>query len=525
MSTWLRLVFTSIVGLALLAACGTPQPPTVDHELTVALAGDGSGRVTSIPTGINTADDQFTATFPSGTLVTLTAVADEGSGFAGFTFPDDPDRTCDAGSVINSCIFTLDESLTVAATFTEAVDETENLSVTVAGDGSGRVTSEPGGIDVTTGTSTAAFPTGAPVTLTATPAFGSDFTGFTFPDDAERACEEGSTDTTCVVTLNEDVDVTATFSGDTTGPDTDLSVTVNAGAGSAGTVVSSPAGIDTAAGADVATFAPGTEVTLTAEATEGFFAGWTGDVVCDGQTADIWANPTCTFTMGDAASVTANFNASTTVTYQVAALSDNAEEFLADSFNSGNNNDRWPEGHTYLFSDDLELGYDPSHGPQAVGVRFAGVEVPAGANVLNATIGFTAFANPTTGSTTDLPLTITGHAVQDSEPFVADTNFNPGPNEPGFGVTGRARTSAVDWTITGTWTADQTYQSSDVASILREVIALDGWSTGNAVSFIIEPVNEASTVFRRAYAFTGSAANAPVLTIEYVPLPSEAAPE
>ena len=421
MHTRLRLVLLSIVGLAVLAACGTPQPPTVEHELSVTLAGDGTGTVTSDPAGIDTAADQLSASFETGTTVTLSANADADSTFASFTFPDDPDRTC----------------------------------------------------------------------------------------------EEGSTATTCVITLDESVDVTATF--DPVVSENDLSVTVNAGTGSAGTVASSPAGIDTAAGEDVAPFAAGTEVTLIAEATEGHFAGWTGDVVCDGQTADIWASSTCTFTMGEDATITANFNTSTTVSYQVAAEADDAEEFLADSFNANNNNDRWPEGHTYLFSDDLELGFDPSHGPQAVGVRFAGVEIPAGANVLSAALGFTAFAS--TGSTADLPLMIAGHAASNSEQFVADTNFNPGPNEPGFGITSRDRTGAVAWTITGTWTEDVTYQSSDVASILREVTVLDGWAAGNAVSFIIEPVDTSSTVYRRAYSWTGSAANAPVLTVEYVPLP------
>ena len=607
-----RLLLLSFLGLAVLAACGTPQPPTVEHELTVAVAGDGSGSVTSDPEGIDTADGDFTATFTSGTLITLTASADEGSTFAGFTFPDDPDRTCDAGGATNSCIITLDESVNVTATFTEAVDETQDLNVTVAGAGSGSVTSDPEGIDTADGGFTATFTSGTLITLTASADEGSTFSGFTFPDDTDRACEEGSTDTTCLITLDENVNVTATFteappptaeltvnvevagaaagsvvsdpagidtaagedvapftsgtlvtltasaeegstfSGFTFPDDTDraceegstdttciftldesvnvtaafaeapaptageLTVNVEAGGAAAGSVLSDPAGIDTASAANVATFEVGSSVTLTATATEGGFAGWTGGA-CDGSTS-----ATCTFTMRETeAPITANFNDIETLVVRVNANSDDAEEFLKASLQNAT---RWPAGYTYIRSDDLELGYDPQHGPQAIGLRFVDITIPEGANVLDAFIGFTAFRNlsatvPGTGSEGNVVLTITAEASPAPATFIDDPNAS-GANEPSSGVTSLVRTDAsAAWTISDAWVTESTYQTSDVGAIVQEIIDLDGWLSGNAMKFVIEPDDIDSTEWRRAYAHNSDSSKAAALTVQFVRLP------
>jgi uncharacterized repeat protein (TIGR03803 family) len=78
----------------------------------------------------------------------------------------------------------------------------ETLTVSLAGAGSGTVTSEPAGISCP-GTCSAAFPIGTLVTLTATPAAGSAFTGW----NGARA-GTGS----CSLELSSDMAVTARFS-------------------------------------------------------------------------------------------------------------------------------------------------------------------------------------------------------------------------------------------------------------------------------------------------------------------------
>jgi len=78
------------------------------------------------------------------------------------------------------------------------------VMVTLAGDGTGTVTSDPAGLTCTSGTCVATFPAGASVTLHATPDAAGDpgFDGFT------GAC---TTQADCTLTLQADAMVTATF--------------------------------------------------------------------------------------------------------------------------------------------------------------------------------------------------------------------------------------------------------------------------------------------------------------------------
>ncbi len=139
-------------------------------------------------------------------------------------------------------------------------------SLTVSETGNGRVTSSPAGIDCP-GSCGASFAPGTQVTLTANAASGSTFSGW------GGACSGTGS---CVVTVNSSQSVTAAFS-------TNYALAVSVIGSPGGTVTSSPAGID-CPGTCSASFAPGTQVTLTASATSGWnFGQWSG--ACTGSGA------------------------------------------------------------------------------------------------------------------------------------------------------------------------------------------------------------------------------------------------
>jgi hypothetical protein len=172
---------------------------------------------------------------------------------------------------------------------------TFTLQVTKNGTGSGTVTSSPSGISCGT-TCSRSFSRGATVTLTAVPASGSVFAGWS---------GGGCTGTgSCTVQINSNMTVTAAF--DTSAPPPPppsgtftLNVTKVQNGGT-GNVASSPAGIDCGATC-TANFASGTSITLFASPTSGRFASWTGGP-CAGST-----NPSCTFTLGANTTATASF--------------------------------------------------------------------------------------------------------------------------------------------------------------------------------------------------------------------------
>ena len=84
-----------------------PSPPPSQHQLSVARAGDGTGRITSSPPGID-CGTTCVAAMPAGTRVILTAAAETGSQFAGWS------GDC-SGS--GDCSVTLDGERSVVAAF------------------------------------------------------------------------------------------------------------------------------------------------------------------------------------------------------------------------------------------------------------------------------------------------------------------------------------------------------------------------------------------------------------------------
>src|SRR5207244_303812 len=155
------------------------------NTLTVNKAGTGSGAVASSNAGTNcgTSSTSCSANYASGTTVTLTATPAFGSIFAGWS-------GCDAVSG-TFCSVTMSAARSVTATFTL---QSFTLSVNKAGIiGGGTVTSSDGGINCVP-TCLASYTSGTTVTLTATPAVGNVFTGWSGCDTVSG--------TTCTVTMS-----------------------------------------------------------------------------------------------------------------------------------------------------------------------------------------------------------------------------------------------------------------------------------------------------------------------------------
>lgn len=166
---------------------------TQTFSLSVAVT--GSGTVAAAGTGIS-CTSQCSGAVPAGTTVALTATAGSGYQFVGW------------GGACNgtgSCSVTLNQATTVTAEFATVPANSSPLTVSKAG--SGTITSSPAGINCGTDCSEA-YTTGTSVTLTAQPASGYTFSGWSGPCSGTG---------TCVVTMSQARVVSATFTGSSSG--------------------------------------------------------------------------------------------------------------------------------------------------------------------------------------------------------------------------------------------------------------------------------------------------------------------
>jgi hypothetical protein len=256
------------------AVCGTTSTGTVN--LSIAKTGNGSGTVISSPAGIN-CGATCSSSYSTGTTLALTATAASGSTFTGWS----GDSDCSDGSV------TMDIGKSCTATFQLQTAPGSTLSVnlvntiTSAGTGSGSVTSSPSGISCGIDCSEP-YVSGTPVTLTATPASGSVFTGWS------GACSGTGN---CALTITSNLTATATF--------TPQSFNLAVNKSGSGTVVSNLSGINCGIACSAA-YPGGASVTLTPTADSGAaFLGWSG--ACSGIAS-------CTVAMTANTSVTASFS-------------------------------------------------------------------------------------------------------------------------------------------------------------------------------------------------------------------------
>jgi type IV pilus assembly protein PilY1 len=172
----------------------------------------------------------------------------------------------------------------------------------------------------------------------------------------------------------------------------------------------------------------------------------------------------------------------TTIEVRVSRGNDDAEERVSN-------------GQMDRGSSDLELIYD--FHDQIVGMRFRNIQIPQGYNITGAYIEFS--ADERDSGTTDL--TIYGQAIDDA---------------PGFGsnrhnISNRTKTSAsVSWSPEPWTVVHRTYETTDISSIVQEIVNRAGWTAGNDMVFIIEGSGK-----RVAESYNGSHSKAPLLHVEF----------
>ncbi|MDO8948838.1 MAG: InlB B-repeat-containing protein [Desulfocapsaceae bacterium] len=236
-------------------------------SLTVNTAGTGTGTVSSSPTGIDCGDD-CSVNYDYNTEVTLTAIADAGSGFTGWS----GDLDCLDG------IVTMDAAKNCTATFTEGLYTITASASPTAG---GEVNCDPNPVpDSSTSTCTIIpNPYYTLGTVTGTCPAGADPID---NGDGTWSYPTGEIESDCTVVANF---VAVQFS---------LTVTFD-GAG-IGTVSSTPEGIDCPDDCSV-DYDYNTEVTLTAIADAGSgFTGWSGNADCSDGIVIMDAAKSCTAT-------------------------------------------------------------------------------------------------------------------------------------------------------------------------------------------------------------------------------------
>jgi hypothetical protein len=239
-----------------------------DDNYVLSVGTSGSGTVTSSPSGISCGAD-CSQSYASGTEVTLTATPATGWSFSGWG---------GACSGTGTCTVSMTSDRNVTAAF---VQDPVYYMLDVSTSGSGTVTSSPPGIDCG-GDCDQTYLDGTQVTLTAVPATGWSFNGWS------GACSGTGT---CTVSMTSYTSVTATFTQD--------AYTLDVVKSGSGTVTSSPPGIDCGGDCDQ-TYLDGTQVTLTAVPSTGWsFNGWSGGG-CSG-------TGTCTVSMTSYTSITATF--------------------------------------------------------------------------------------------------------------------------------------------------------------------------------------------------------------------------
>jgi hypothetical protein len=338
-----RIAGWLVLGLLSLsvAGCGggssssnnTTPPPVTTFMLTVDSSPSGVA-ITASPADNNKStggSTNFTLTYNSGTMVTLTAPANSGSDpFVSWTGCTSTSST--------TCMVTLGANMTVTANYGTAAPTTAVLTVDSTNPASGVAigASPMDNNGLTTGMTSfmLTYNTGTMVTLTAPATSGSNtFSSWT-------GCTSTST-TMCTVTLSANTTVTANYTVSATPPTTYVLTVDSINPASGVAITASPADNNKLTGGMTSfplTYNSGTTVMLTAPFTSGSntFSSWTGCTSTSTGTGT--SAPICTVMLGANTTVTANYTAPAASTYVLTVNASGTSGGVAIDVSAADNN-------------------------------------------------------------------------------------------------------------------------------------------------------------------------------------------
>jgi len=141
---------------------------------------------------------------------------------------------------------------------------------------------------------------------------------------------------------------------------------------------------------------------------------------------------------------------------------------------------------------------------QYVGIRFQNIDVPKNAVIVAASIEFRIASASTAAAPS---LTIYGEAADNATTFLGTVDNN---------IWSRPKTAAsVAWNSLPNPAVNQALTTSDLKTIVQEIVNRGGWAENNAMAFLIEGQSPSSDGPRNVNGYENSAAKAPFLRITY----------
>ncbi len=135
-----------------------------------------------------------------------------------------------------------------------------------------------------------------------------------------------------------------------------------------------------------------------------------------------------------------------------------------------------------------------------IGLRFANVNIPNNATILDAYLEFTAYQNGTSGGASMIIQGVNEDHPNDFSPYYRYMQRN------------KSKTAPVIWSDIESWYKDQDYKSPSIASIVQTTVNRSGWTNGNKMMFIMSNFTNAR---RGGYSHRGKPSGAARLVVEF----------